>query len=198
MPTSATRFIYALCAVAFVVIVARAYLNVKGPEDFVVTVTQPEVQAFARQQLNAAQQRSFAGDVELCAIIFEDSDGNLGTTPVREGSKASCDIAYFDEPGMAPLASFHTHGSHDRDFDSEVPSNIDIASDIESGTDGYVSTPGGRFWHIDWRKRRATMVCGEGCLDQDPKYRSCAADALKPVYSLEDLDRREQQPLPIC
>ena len=112
------RILYALCAIAFVVMVARAFLNVKGPEDFVVTVTQSEVQAFAREQLNAVQQRSFKGDVELCAIIFEDSNGDLGTTPVREGEKASCDIAYFDEPGMAPIASFHTHGAHDRDYDS--------------------------------------------------------------------------------
>lgn len=193
-----TLAIFVLCAIAWVVLVGRAWLNVKGPEDFVVTVTQAEVQSFARQQLNAVQQRSFAGDVELCAIIFEDSNGELGTTPVREGSKASCNIAYFDEPGMAPIASFHTHGSHDRDYDSEVPSIIDITSDVESGTDGYVSTPGGRFWHIDSRNRRAVMVCGEGCLNQDPRYRPCPADALKSAYTLEELDRRARQPLQAC
>ncbi len=100
--------------------------------------------------------------------------------------------------GMAPLASFHTHGSHSSDYDSEVPSLTDIQSDISSQTDGYVSTPGGRFWHIDWRKQRAQMVCGEGCLPQDPNYTPCPADALAQQYTLADLNRRARQPVRQC
>lgn len=193
-----TKALLALCAVVWVGLVARAWMNAKGPEDFIVTVTQPEVEAFAREQLGALQERSFANDIELCAIIFENNEGKLGTSPIREGEKASCDIAYFDEPGMAPVASLHTHGAHDRNYDSEVPSLIDIESDIASGTDGYVSTPGGRLWRIDWRSRRAVLVCGEGCLAQDPKYEPCAAEALAVEYSLSDLDRRARQPIRNC
>ena len=192
------RVMYGLCAVAFVVIVARAFLNVKGPEDFVFTVPQQEVQAYAKQQLGALQQRSFASDKELCAIIFEDSDGNLGTTPIREGDVASCDITFFDEPGMGPIASFHTHGSFDRNYDSEVPSDIDIESDIASGSDGYVSTPGGRFWRIDAAAQKAIQICGEGCLEQDPDFKPCPPGAIAEEYSRAELNARARQTVSAC
>ncbi|QUL38833.1 DUF4329 domain-containing protein [Erythrobacter sp. JK5] len=193
-----TALIFGACAIAWVVIVARAYTNVKGPEDFVVTVSQPEVQAFARDQLGALQKRSFAEDVELCAIIFEDSEGKLGSTPVRVGAEASCDIAYFDEPGMAPVASFHTHGSFGEEYDNEVPSLTDIQSDIGSGMDGYVSTPGGRLWWIDWRGERAVEVCGEGCLEQDPDYRPCPGDRINREFSLTQLVARNDSVAADC
>lgn len=198
MGSNTTKLLFVLCGIAWVVLVGRAWLNVKGPDDFVFTVPQSEVEAFAREQLAALQQRSFANDVELCAIIYEDSDGKLGTTDIREGAKASCDVAYFDLPGMAPVASFHTHGSHDRNYDSEVPSLIDIESDISSQTDGYVSTPGGRLWRIDWRNRRAVLVCGEGCLPQDPAYEPCPGDRVAAELSLDDLNHRARQPAIMC
>lgn len=198
MNPSTTRLLYALCAVAFVVIVARAYLNVKGPDALVATVPQSEVQAFAREQLEALQEPSFAGDLELCGIIFETADGELGVSRPREGDQASCDLNYFDEPGMVPVASFHTHGKHSEQYDGEVPSLVDISSDIESGMDGYVSTPGGRLWHIDHKARRARQVCGPGCLTQDPAYVPCPGDAIAENYSMEELDRRFSTPRDLC
>ena len=134
------------CLVLWVLVVLNAMMNTKGADEFVITVPQSEVESFAKRQLSDLQERSFSRDQELCAIIFEDSEGELGTTPLVSGEKASCDIAYFDEPGMAPVASFHTHGSFDLEYDSEVPSMLDMQSDIESGIDGYISTPGGRLW----------------------------------------------------
>jgi hypothetical protein len=190
--------LFALCAIAWVVIVARAWFNVKSPEDFKVTVSQGEVQAFARAQLDALQPQSFAQGRELCAILFEDSSGDLGASPLRAGAEASCDIAYFDEPGMAPLASIHTHGGFDRGYDSEVPSLNDLQSDIASRTDGYIATPGGRLWRIDWRKERAVLVCGEGCLAQDPAYRSCRDDAISPEYTVPRLAARQRGPGDRC
>lgn len=187
---STTRILYVICAIAFVVIIVRALLNVKGPEDFEVTVTPAEVQAYARTQLSGLQERSFAGDVELCGIIFEDSEGELGTTGLLEGERASCDIAYFDEPGMAPVASFHTHGAYGDEYDSEVPSVLDMESDISSRMDGYISTPGGRFWRIDWQSRTAEQICGEGCLAQDPDYQACAAFEPDAEYTISSLRQR--------
>ncbi len=187
---NSTRIIFALLALAWVVIVARSIMNAKGPEDFVVTVTTAQVQVFAKEQLASLQKPSFDGDVELCRIIFEDSDGELGVTPVIEGDQASCDIIYFDEPGMAPVASLHTHGTYSLDYDSEVPSPQDIASDIQGGTDGYVSTPGGRFWRIDGTRGVAELVCGAGCLPQDPAYRACDALEPEPSYTIETLNQR--------
>lgn len=190
--------IFALCALAWGFIVVRAITNVKGPEDFVVTATTEEVTAFARSQLGELQARSFAEDIELCGIIFEDSNGELGSSRILEGDRASCDIAYFDEPGMAPIASFHTHGAFSEDFDSEVPSTIDLESDISSRMDGYVSTPGGRFWRTNWRARSAELICDQGCLPVDPAYRSCEGFLPQPTYSLGTLRARLENDTARC
>lgn len=185
-----TKVIVTVCIALWCVIVVRAAMNTKGTDAFVKTVPQSEIQAFAREQLGKLQQRSFAEDQEYCAVIFEDSHGKLGTTRLVTGEKASCGIAYFDEPGMAPVASFHTHAAFDRDYDSEVPSLLDMQSDIGSGMDGYVSTPGGRFWRIDATNQIAELVCGAGCLDVDPDYIACEAFSPKERYSVAELEAR--------
>lgn len=192
------RIVYALCAIAFVVIVGRAFMNVKGTDGLVAEVPQTEVQALAREQLDALQAQSFANDQELCGIIFETSDHELGVSRPREGDIASCDLAYFDEPGMVPVASFHTHGKHSRDYDGEVPSDIDLEGDIASGIDGYVATPGGRLWHIDHRAEKARLACGPGCLTQDPTYVPCAGDEIAQSYTLETLGARFRADQPVC
>lgn len=198
MSASTTRILYAICAVAFVVIVARAYMNVKGPDALVATVPQERVQSFARQQLDQLQTRSFEENLELCGIIFETSEGELGVSRPRGGDEASCDLRYFDEPGMVPVASFHTHGQHSDRYDGEVPSMIDIQSDVASGLDGYVSTPGGRLWYIDHRERVARLACGPGCLTQDPDYVTCRGDTIEQSYTLEELGERFSRIVPDC
>ena len=192
------RIIYVLCAIAFVVILLRAYANVKGPEALQPTLPQSEVQSFAKTQLNAVQSRSFSENIELCGIIFEDADRALGMGRKTGGSEATCDLLYYDEPGMVPVASFHTHGAYGPQYDSEVPSIQDIQSDMAGGIDGYVATPGGRFWHIDHETGVARLVCGEGCMMQDPDYRSCSADRIEESYTIESLAARQSAPEPAC
>lgn len=187
---STSLMLFGLCGLAWIAIVGRAYFNVKGPNDFVVTTTQSEVQRFARNQLDALQRRSFAEDIELCGIIFERSNGELGASSIRQGDEASCGIAYFDEPGMKPLASFHTHAAQNEAYDSEVPSVLDLQNDAALSMDGYLATPGGRFWWIDGRREVATMVCGEGCLAQDPAYELCDAYAPEREYNIPALMNR--------
>lgn len=191
MSSRTTRILYVLFALAWVAIIARAYVTKKGPEDFVVTVTQEEVQAFARARLAEIQERSFAEGIELCGIIFERQGGTLGASPVREGNEDSCGIAYFDEPGMRPVASFHTHAGYDPAYDSEVPSILDLQSDAATGMDGYVATPGGRFWRVDARGPSAIRVCDAGCLPQDPAYLPCPGPTPAPRYSLAQLTARQ-------
>ena len=87
-----SQILFGVIAVAWVVIIARSYLNTKDADDFVISVTQAEVQSFARTQLNALQEQSFAEDIELCGIIFERSDGTLGASRTRPGDEASCGI----------------------------------------------------------------------------------------------------------
>lgn len=198
MTARSTPFVFFAIAIIWVAIIARAYMNVKSAEDFVITVTQPEVQKFARSQLNALQQQSFANDIELCGIIFERGDGTLGASEPRQGDEASCGISYFDEPGMRPVASFHTHAAQNDAYDSEVPSLLDLQSDAASGMDGYVATPGGRFWHVDAKGPTANLVCGAGCLAQDPRYVPCPAFAPKARYSYADLAARQSGLNPGC
>ncbi len=198
MNPSTTRIVYVLCAIAFVVIVARAYVNVKGPDALQPSLPQTQVQAYAKQQLDTLQPRSFTDNLELCGIIFETSDGELGVSRPSDGDEASCDLSYFDEPGMVPVASFHTHGRHSRQYDGEVPSIIDIESDVASGLDGYIATPGGRLWYIDHQTGVARMVCGPGCLMQDPSYEPCNGDPIEQSYSVETLEQRFTGDRPVC
>ncbi|MEL6239254.1 MAG: DUF4329 domain-containing protein [Pseudomonadota bacterium] len=190
-PSRNTQIIFGLIAIAWVVIIARAYMNAKDADDFVITVSQGEVQSFAREQLNALQEQSFAEDIELCGIIFERSDGSLGASEPRPGDEASCGIAYFDEPGMRPVASFHTHAAQNDAYDSEVPSLLDMQSDASSGMDGYVATPGGRFWWVDAAGPRAVQVCGVGCLAQDPRYKPCPSSEPEKRYSYAEMAARQ-------
>ncbi|BDI61015.1 DUF4329 domain-containing protein [Qipengyuania nanhaisediminis] len=198
MSPASLRLVYALCAIAFVVIVARAFLNVKGTDGLVPVAPQERVQEFAKQELDKLQQRSFSDDIELCGIIFETRDAELGVSRPRGGGEASCDIAFFDEPGMVPVASFHTHGKHSERYDGEVPSLVDIRSDIQTGMDGYIATPGGRLWHVDHRAAAARLVCGPGCLTQDPGYRECRGDVIAKSYTLAELSRRFSQGQAAC
>lgn len=198
MNARSPTLIFGLCAIAWVVIVARAWTSSKDTDDFIITVSQGQVQAFAKEQLDALQRQSFADDIELCGIIFERSDGSLGASPPRQGDEASCGIAYFDEPGMRPVASFHTHAAQNDKYDSEVPSLLDVESDMASAMDGYVATPGGRFWRVDARRGEALMVCGAGCLVQDPGYTPCPGFAPEDRYSRADLIARMNGVFPGC
>ncbi|MEM1051997.1 MAG: DUF4329 domain-containing protein [Pseudomonadota bacterium] len=192
------RLIYALCAVAFVVVIFRAFYNVKGSDALQPVVPQAEVQAFAREQLNALQARSFSENIELCGIIYETAEGELGASRKTGGDEATCDLTYFDEPGMVPIASFHTHGRYSREYDGEVPSITDIQSDISSGIDGYISTPGGRFWRVDHDTGVAELICGPDCMIQDPTYQPCTTDIIEDLYTIETLAQRFSSPTPAC
>ena len=186
-----TRAIIGICIALWAVIVLRGVMTAKDASDFVITVSHEQVQSFARAQLSAVQNRSIAENTELCAIIFEDSDGKLGTTPLISGKNASCDIAYFDEPGMGPIASFHTHAAFDANYDSEAPSILDMESDIASGMDGYIATPGGRLWRIDAANQLAVQICGVRCVPHDPEYRPCPGFEPAKSYTLAQLRARQ-------
>lgn len=151
---------------------------------------QEEIDQFAKQKLDALQKRSFASDVEYCGMIYEDRRGNLSSTPAFRGDDATCDIEFEYGGNLNPIASFHTHGAYNYDYDNEAPSLIDMEADIGNKVDGYIATPGGRMWRIDWRDKRAILICGARCLEQDPNYRPCKGYPVKSEYSLEGLRER--------
>ncbi len=190
MLTRNTAIILVLCAIAWVLIVVRLANREPAYEPRPIVAAREDVQAFARQQLEGLQRRSFAEGRELCGVIVEDAGGRLSTLDVAEGDIANCQYTYEGRPGITPVASFHTHGGASIRYDDEAPSLQDLQSDISSRMDGYVATPGGRFWRIDWRSQTANLICGEGCLTQDPKYSPCPAHEPADQYDIKRLQQR--------
>ncbi|MEL6876664.1 MAG: DUF4329 domain-containing protein [Pseudomonadota bacterium] len=182
--------ILAVCAAAWIIIFMRSATG--EPERRDPTISPAEVQSFAKEKLNELQQQSFAQGKEFCALIYEDSSGVLQITPALAGSGHSCATMYVIEHDMLPLANLHTHGQYDTNFIGEAPSAQDLAVSAAERVDGYVSTPGGRFWFVDWETETTEQICGEGCLYQDPNYEKCAAFQPAQTYTLLQL----RAPLP--
>jgi hypothetical protein len=144
---------------------------------------------YARATLNSIQRQSFAENREFCGYIGVDRFGRfLATKPVR-GRTSSC-RPRGPRGDFTVLASYHSHGAFSEDFDSEIPSYEDMASDILEGVDGYIATPGGRMWHISAANREARLVCGPRCVTADPDYSDPALEPIRFRYSLGDLEDR--------
>lgn len=147
--------------------------------------------AVARGVLMQLQPRSFAENLEYCGYIGRMGDGRLAATEVTRGDEWGC-LSRGDESRFVEVvASFHTHAAFDRAADSEVPSTDDVRGDMAERVNGYVATPGGRLWYIDWRQGVATLVCGLGCMGQDPNFIPGDAGPIAQRYSLRDLILRE-------
>ncbi|GAB5449454.1 DUF4329 domain-containing protein [Gymnodinialimonas sp.] len=147
--------------------------------------------AAARGVLLQLQPRSFAENLEYCGYIGRLPDGRLTATEVTRGDTWGC-LSRADESRFVEIvASFHTHAGFDRAADSEVPSTDDMNGDIAEQVNGYVATPGGRLWYIDYRRAVATQVCGLGCMGQDPDFIPGDAGPIAQRYTLQELQRRE-------
>jgi hypothetical protein len=126
-----------------------------------------EEMAFAHSVLNALQPRSIAEGREYCGFIGLDHQGRFVATPATAGDESSCDIPDAPE-SIDVIASYHTHGRYSEDYENEVPSETDVVSDYEAGTNGYISTPGGRLWYVDGKRRMASQICPDTCVFADP------------------------------
>lgn len=150
----------------------------------------PVVDNFARAFLNSIQAQSIAEDVEYCGYFFIDSTGQLFGTPPIRGRTASCE-QFAPEPGQGVIASYHTHGSYSRAYAAEVPSTIDLISDFQFGIDGYVSTPGGRVWLVDFQTNSTIQICGRNCVHADPAYNDRNDHRIRQSYTLTELQQRK-------
>ncbi|MEO0767012.1 MAG: DUF4329 domain-containing protein [Pseudomonadota bacterium] len=151
-----------------------------------VAQTQTEI-AFMSRVFNDIQGQSIAEDREYCGLIGIDEAGNYVATEPRRGRTATClppNPAFAD---FTVLASYHTHGSFNTEYFNEIPSFDDMRTDIEDGTDGYISTPGGRMWYVDARAQVAYQICGPNCLVPDPEHRDDPAFPVQQTYTLDDL-----------
>lgn len=147
---------------------------------------------FAVSFLNTIQARSIAERREYCGYFFVDQTGQLRATVARPGTFASCEMP-VPRPGQGIYASYHTHGAYGRGFDNEVPSSIDLMSDFRFGLDGYVSTPGGRVWHVDNSTQSTRQICGLKCVISDPGFVPDTEAGMRQQFSLSDLQKRAAQ-----
>ena len=161
------------------------------PREYVAPLSSDEeIADYARATLDRLQRQSFASGTEFCGMIYEDGQGRLSATEVTRGDHSACNFSFEWGGENNPVASFHTHGGFHIDYDNEVPSVLDMEQDIKNRVDGFISTPGGRLWRVDWQKERADLMCGEKCLKQDPAYRPCPAYPIERSYTVEQLKKR--------
>lgn len=144
--------------------------------------------AFARSFLDELQRVSIRDQREYCGYFIVNPDGSFAASPAVRGTFASCDYSIPDDPRI--FASYHTHGSFSIAYDNEVPSVADLESDFDFGMDGYISTPGGRIWHVDYATRTARQVCGLGCVYRDPIWRPVEEGNVAQVYTVNSLMAR--------
>ena len=143
---------------------------------------------FARAILSDLQGQSFRENVEYCGYIGLDDAGDLISTAATRGGADWCNM---DLPqNFDVVASYHTHAGYDANAWSEIPSGTDMEGDEDLGIDGYVSTPGGRFWYIDTEDMVAIQICGIGCLQFDPRFQPSPEDNIQQSYSYDELVRK--------
>ena len=126
--------------------------------------------AAARKILEELQPLSIRENREYCGVLLRLPDGSLISSKAFRGRKARCTVKHIPT-GAEVVASYHTHGAFLAGYDNEVPSILDLEVEVEWGIDGYVSTPGGRFWHVNGRNGTIQMICGRGCMPSDSRYR---------------------------
>lgn len=152
-----------------IIVIGSIYVLAKGDTPTGPSEEFAKVQALAIETLNGLQPRSIENSREYCGDIVE-IDGVMQVTEITEGDHDSCTLEGIDDENVIILASFHTHGGHDPDYESEVPSTDDYAGSDESDVYEFVSTPGGRVWLIDPFQDEMFLICGVGCVYQDPNY----------------------------
>lgn len=150
-----------------------------------------EEQTLAKRLLHGLQAASIRSSREYCGLIGRRSDGQLVAIPARRGTRARCRFPDHD-PDLRIVASYHTHGAFLRQYDNEVPSVMDLMMDIQFGTTGYVSTPGGRLWLIDSARREVRLICGLRCLPWDPRYDGRSTGLVARKYTLDELRARQR------
>lgn len=145
----------------------------------------------AKRALTLIQQRSIREGREYCGYIFRLSETEFRADKPRHGQWAGCTLRGLADEESA-IASYHTHGNFSLDADSEVPSVLDLTSDMADDMIGYVATPGGRFWRTNMPTAKAVQLCGRGCLFSDPAYEDDPSwGAMQKIFTLPQLEARQ-------
>ena len=144
----------------------------------------------ARAVLSAAQITSFSQNLEFCGYLGFDGAGTLRSSQVVRGMVDECSPLWPDD--LEVVASWHTHAAYDTGAWSEVPTVIDIEADEDEGIDGYVATPGGRFWFVDTETMEVVQLCDRGaCVPVDAAYVAGSEGDVWQSYTYQELLDRE-------
>lgn len=181
------KFVYVICAIAWVVVTWNIITRDRSPA-YERIASSDTLNRYAKATLRDVQTRSIANNKEYCGVIFEDPQGNLSTSKIYEGDHEACEFDWGVPLGNHVVASFHTHAGYDPQYDSELPSMIDMGNDIDARIDGFIATPAGRIWHIDWKSETASQLCGVNCIGSDPDYTPDHQLPVKKRYSVDELD----------
>ena len=150
--------------------------------------------SFIKDLFNRIQPATFKNNREYCGYIGYADNGELIATAAHQGQENSC-MRQAPAADFAVIASYHTHGAFSVEADAEFPSTDDMEADIAEDLDGFIATPGGRFWHIDTIEGIARMVCGRNCVLSDPNFDPEQVDAMQESYNLSELRVRDLEPL---
>lgn len=162
--------------------------QLEEPEIFEAASGQSEAE-FAKATLNNLQGMSFTNNREFCGYIVRTPDGMLAALAANKGRISSCRADTPPEDHLI-VASYHTHGAFEYDTPAEFPSVGDVEADEAEGIDGYVSTPGGRVWLVDFQTRTTLQLCGLRCVTSDPGFVPFEEDRIRQSYSVQTLQRR--------
>ena len=144
----------------------------RAEEDPWENLTYERLDEVAESALDRAQELSLRNNREYCGYIAFDGADRLRFTNPLKGDIESCAPPEVPE-SWELIASYHTHGAldpNDLDVTFELPSSADLTSDMEEGVDGYLATPGGRFWFIDTIDEVIIQLGGVGYFEQDVNF----------------------------
>ncbi len=176
-------------------LITIANTSCSGEPDLSQTLVAPEGMTevdFAKIVLNELQIPSFQENSEFCGYIAFDENGDLVATPATLGRESSC-LADDPNPDWVLIASYHTHGAFEYNTPAEFPSTTDMEGDEEEGVDGYISTPGGRFWYVDSSEMIVSQLCSVGCLTQDPDFVAGLDGDIPLSFTYKELKRTEME-----
>ena len=151
----------------------------------------------AAKALNKIQQQSFDNQSEYCGVLYLYGKEVVASKPTK-GDQASCGIGLARYENYKVVATYHTHGRHDLDYDNEVPSSQDLRSSEATSLDDYVSTPGGRLWLVSAKQQAVFKICDLKCLQQDTRFEECAEAVPRNQYDGDGLRSRNRVIGSIC
>lgn len=162
--------------------------KIERDSDESVFVPSPGTEMIAFDVLKRLNTASISDSVEICTYIVRAPNAEIGILEPKVGVVDQCVTPIVRKP-LQIIALLHTHGSVSDKWETEIPSILDVRAIEADMVDGYLSTPGGRFWHMDIEERETRMLCGpSNCLSKDDAYIADEFDNdIKTIIRFEDL-----------